>query len=606
VKRLVRRSTLPIVLLLLVAAFWASSDFQEIAAGVAIFLFGMIMLEEGFSLLSGGLLERTLERSTRTLPRSILFGFVTTTVMQSSALVSVVTISFLSAGLLSLVAGVGIVFGANIGSTTGAWLVAGLGLKVNIASFAMPMLALSIVLVFQKRKPVRGGGYVLGGIGFLFLGIHYMKTGFDDFAGQFDLTKFAIGGVAGLLVYTLIGVVATAVMQSSHASLVLVITALAAGQITYENALALAIGANIGSTVTAVIGATTANYMGRRLAGAHVIFNSAMAVVALSCIIPLKAAVTWISDNVGIAPDDYALRLAVFHTLINTIGVLMMIPVLPLLLRTVERWFPAVEPEISQPRFLSGAVSAIPATLQVAVAKEVEHLYSNALDLIARGINLRRAELAEADDLARYVEGATQTLDVDFDRDYELRVKGLHGAILEFVSRRTGGDLPKDTAERLTELRIAAERIVRAVKEVKHMRANTSLYTATDHGVATELYNELRINLARIVIELDGLAVADPRRRSILWLEDERDRIRHEKTLIRPLVEQLLRSEDLDALTATSFINDANYGFRAMKEMLEGAQALYSDPDESLADVERLLSMDDDDVDDDQDAARSR
>ena len=129
---------------------------------------------------------------------------------------------------------------------------------------------------------------MLAGLGFLFLGIHHMKVGFETFKDPFDLTRFAMTGVMGLLVYTLVGTLATVVMQSSHATMVLIITALAAGQISYENALALAIGANIGTTITAIIGSLTANYQGKRLAMAHLIFNVVTAAVALVFIAQIR------------------------------------------------------------------------------------------------------------------------------------------------------------------------------------------------------------------------------------------------------------------------------------------------------------------------------
>ncbi len=128
-----------------------------------------------------------------------------------------------------------------------------------------------------------------------------MKEGFDAFKDQIDLTRFALSGLLGLFVYSLIGTAATVVMQSSHATMVLILTALAAGQISYENALALAIGANIGTTITAIIGSLGANFQGKRLALAHLIFNVATAAVALVFIAPLRDAVDWISAMVGIA-----------------------------------------------------------------------------------------------------------------------------------------------------------------------------------------------------------------------------------------------------------------------------------------------------------------
>lgn len=598
-KTIFRRTLLPIVLLLLVFGFWLSPDFKEIAAGVALFLFGMIMLEDGFNVFSGGVLERWLERATQSLGRSVAFGFATTTVMQSSSLVSVITISFLSAGLIPLASGVGIIFGANIGSTTGAWLVAGLGLKVDISAFALPMLALSIVLVLQRARGPRGAGYILAGLGFVFLGIYHMKEGFDAFRDQFDLTQFALTGVVGLLVYTLIGALATVVMQSSHATMVLVITALAAGQLTYENALALAIGANVGTTITAVLGAATANHQGRRLALAHVVFNLVTAGVALVLIVPLRMLVAAISDLVGIAPTDYALQLALFHTIFNVLGVLLLAPFLRSLLAFLERRIPAVEPTVSQPHHLSESAAAFPATMRAAVAKEVEHLYANATELIAHGLNLHRHELYAAPDVERYVTGAREVFDLDFDATYEQRVKVLYAAILEFVSRhRPGGDdRSGDTGERIAQLREAAEHIVRAVKEVKHMRGNTSRFTASDHGAATRMYNGLRVDLARILIELEELASADPRERSVLWLEEERERVRQEKKKDRLRVEELIRVGEMDPHTATSFLNDAGYAYRAMKEMLEGARLLHSEPDGAMAEVERLLTMEEDVLD---------
>ncbi|MBL4659714.1 MAG: Na/Pi cotransporter family protein [Alcanivoracaceae bacterium] len=216
--------------------FWQNSHFKQIAAGVAISLFGMLAIEDGFQQLSGGMLERFLRSSTNRLWKSLNFGIITTTLMQSSSLLSILTISFLSAGLIDLAGGIGIIFGANIGTTTGAWLLAGFGLKVKLSAYSMPMLVFGIVFIFQKNKSFKATAWVLTGIGFLFMGIHNMKEGFDILRETIDLSLYSMPGFKGLLLYTLIGIVMTVVMQSSHATLVLIITALATSQISYENA----------------------------------------------------------------------------------------------------------------------------------------------------------------------------------------------------------------------------------------------------------------------------------------------------------------------------------------------------------------------------------
>jgi phosphate:Na+ symporter len=591
-----KKLLLPVVLALLFVSFYLSKDFQQIAAGVAIFLFGMLMLEDGFRLLSGGFLERLLTRATRTIPRSIGFGFLTTSLMQSSSLVSIITISFLSAGLITLLAGVGIVFGANIGTTTGAWLVAGFGLKVNISAYALPMLAVGIILVFQSNKYLRGTGYVLGGLGFLFLGIHFMKEGFEAFNGQFDLSRFAMVGALGLLVYTLIGAVATVVMQSSHATMVLVITALAAGQISYENALALAIGANIGTTITALIGAFSSNFQGKRLALAHLIFNLLTAGVALILINPIVSTVDWISAGVGISDTDYSLKLAVFHTLFNLLGVILMLPAIHRLITFLEKTIPEPATDISRPRHLSNAVYEFPETVEVALSKEVAHLGENAIDLIARGLNLRLEDLYASRDLAATVRSSRAPVEFEIDTLYDHRIKVLHAAILEFATRAGGKKLPEPIMQRIYDLRDAAGRLVSACKAVKHLRRNATAFTRRPQGKVTELYDGLRTEIARIIVELHKLDETAPEDRSGLWLDQERLQIDKDRKTTIHTIENLIRNDEIDARKATSFVNDSGYAYQAMLDLLAAAQVYAVQTEGPMAEVERILALDEEDV----------
>ncbi|WP_417274361.1 Na/Pi cotransporter family protein [Celeribacter halophilus] len=590
------RFYLPIVIGTLLLAFWFSPDAQEIAAGIAIFLFGMLMLEDGFKLFGGGALERILERATGSTFRAISFGMLSTTLLQSSSLVSVITISFLSAGLISLIGGVGIIFGANIGTTTGAWLVAGLGLKINIAAYAMPMIALGIVLVFQKPKPQRGIGYALAGLGFLFLGIHHMKEGFEAFKDQIDLTRFALTGLLGLFVYSLIGTAATVVMQSSHATMVLILTALSAGQISYENALALAIGANIGTTITAILGSLGANFQGKRLALAHLIFNTVTALVALVLIAPLRDAVNWISDLVGIAPDDYAMKLAVFHTIFNVLGVALMLPILERLITFIEHRILEPVLDVSRPRYLNEAVDEFPQTLEIALRKEVLHLYENAVELILHGLNLHRDEVFATDNVADLVRHSRTPFEIDLDESYGRRVKTLYAGIVEFTTRVGDKRVDPDIAERVYALRDVASDIVQAVKSVKHLRKNVLRYTVRRHGATTELYDELRTELARIAVEIRKLGLTEPENRSALWLDQERAQIEEDARKKSRRVDALIRKGALNATAATSFMNDSSYAYGAMRDLIEAARNYYIERESAMAEVERLLALDEEEL----------
>ena len=593
---MLKRLFLPSILLVLSLGFWASSDFQEIAAGVAIFLFGMLMLEDGFKLFTGGFLERLLEKATGSITKSVSFGMLATTFMQSSSLVSVITISFLSAGLITLLAGVGIIFGANIGTTTGAWLVAGFGLKVKISAYALPMLAISIVLVFQKSKYLRGAGFVLAGLGFLFLGIHHMKEGFEAFKDQFDLTRFALTGLLGLVVYTLVGATATVVMQSSHATMVLIITALAAGQISYENALALAIGANVGTTITAIIGALTANFQGKRLALAHLIFNVVTAAVALALMSPIRMSVDYISEVVGIADSDYALKLAVFHTIFNVLGVVLMLPTIHQLIGFLERTIAPPKEDLSQPKYLTEAVNEFPLTIRTAMRNEVRHLYINAVELIVHGLNLHRHNIFSSTDIAATVEASCLPVDFDIDERYEQRVKTLHSAIVEFATQIHTQDMPEEVMSDVYSMRDVAGRIVRAVKSVKHLRRNATHFTEHPQGVVTDLYNGLRTELARILVEIRKLENADPGNRSSLWLDQERIQVESDAQDTYGTIEALIRDRHLDAAAATSFLNDSSYAYSAMRDLLDAARAYYIESEDALAEVERILTLDDEEL----------
>ncbi len=594
---MLKKILLPSILLILAYGFWISPYFKEIAAGVSIFLFGMLFLENGFRAFTGGVLEKLLQKTTDKTWKSLMFGVVSTTVMQSSSLVSVITISFISAGLVTLVAGIGIIFGANIGTTTGAWLVAAFGLKVKISAYAMPMLVFGIVLSFQKSKYLKGIGAVLAGLGFLFLGIHYMKEGFEAFKDSFDLAAFAVPGYPGLFLFAAIGALATVVMQSSHATLVLILTALAAGQITYENALALAIGANVGTTITAIIGSLSANVQGKRLAGAHLIFNVVTGVIAIGFISQFVWAVDAVSARFGIAADNYTMKLAVFHTLFNVTGVLVMVPLMHRLADYLHKAFPERELAAAEPKDLNEAAFEFPETVLKSVKQEVWHLFDSAFELIAHGLNLHRTQILQAEDLKKTIDADREVHDFDMDELYETKVKALYSAIVEFISR-SQTEVPSIFAEEMFRLRTAATEIVESVKHVKHLRKNTTRYMLSDNEHIRDEYNRLRLQIATLLREIyrvreeDGidhaLAVKD--------LKKMRKDIRMSHSELNDHISDVLRDKRITPAMATSLLNDFNYVDGTLRDLYDCAKALLSSHAELIEDANEQISLDEDQV----------
>ncbi len=594
---MLRKLLLPAILLILAYGFWISPEFKQISAGVAIFLFGMISLEEGFRAFTGGLLENLLRRTTDRLWKSLSLGIVTTTVMQSSSLVSVITISFLSAGLIGLTAGIGIIFGANLGTTTGAWLVAGLGMKVNISAYAMPLLVFGVILLLQKSRSLKGAGYVLAGLGFLFLGIHHMKEGFESFKDGFDLAAYAVPGFAGLLLFTGIGTVATVVIQSSHATLVLIITALAAQQITYENALALAIGANIGTTITAIIGAMGANIDGKRLAAAHLLFNVVTGLVAIVAIRQLTIAVDLVSDAAHIAADDYTLKLAVFHTLFNLMGVLLMLPLTERLVRVLNRLFEAPVPAAVQPRYLNDSVMEFPEAALEAVRQEILRLYDHAFEVMARGLNIRPDALRSDTPLGMLVERPLRPENFDIDEEYDQRVKGLYGVIIAFISR-AGQALPPALAEQLYALRESARHIVEAVKDTKHLRKNLTRHVLSPNPDIRRQYNAIRVHLGSVLRQLDALRHEGGGPAMALSLDSVRVEIEKFSESINGAIEQLIRDNRMAADVATSLMNDSGYAYDIARNLVSAGETALLARDQELEEALRSVALDETEIDD--------
>jgi len=592
---MIRNILLPTIFMLLAYGFWVSPDFKEITAGVAIFLFGMLALEEGFKAFTGGLLERLLRRTTNKLWKSISFGVVTTTLMQSSSLVSVITISFLSAELITLAAGIGIIFGANLGTTTGAWLVAGFGLKVKLSAYAMPMLVFGVILIFQQSRNLKGIGYVLAGMGFLFLGIHHMKEGFDAFKQTLDLAEYAIPGYAGLFIFALIGIMATVIMQSSHATLVLVLTALAAQQITYDNALALAIGSNVGTTITAILGAMSSNEKGKRLAGAHLIFNLVTGVIAIGIIHQLIIAVDWISHSIGIAADDYTLKLAVFHSLFNLLGIVVMIPFINRLVTFLERVIATPAPDVETPYYLSTSSAEIPDAALEAVRKETVRLYDWAVDIISQGLSLKREMLFSEQSLEDVVKKSDKVTVQDIDELYNRRIKAIYGAIIEFTSHAQSS-VGKEQVEGFTSLRQAGRDLVEAIKGIKHLHKNLKIYMVSSNPHIQQEYNNIRRQIARVLRELEALQSTNDEANTILSLDQLKMEISERDIIATGTLDSLIRKNRITAKMATSLMNDSAYCQDICRDLIHMGAILFVTSDPGEKEAEQIVALDESEI----------
>lgn len=567
---------LPAALLILIILFLWKAELATLAAGVALFIMGMRHLEDGFRAFTGGALERWLAKSTDRLWKSLAFGFTSTALVQSSSLVTLLSIAFLSAGLISLVAGIGIVFGSNLGTTTGAWLIALVGLKVDLASVAMPLLVFGVMLGRRAEPNWKGIGQVLLGIGLLFLGIDLMKAGFASFEGALNMDRFAFSGWFGVIIYVLLGLLATVLMQSSHATLMITLAALASGQLAYDNALAMAIGANLGTTVTALIGALGSNNAGRRLAAAHIMFNGITAAVALLILPVLARSVDSMAYVLGIADDAYTLKLALFHTLFNVLGLVIMLPFIPLMIKMLMRWFPEgvpvgsteIKPSVlsNQPRaralYLNDSALMHADTALKVLDQELLHLAALTRQVIAAStylppavlLGMPRRQLHEA---VRAPVAAAQRENADVL--YERHIKGVYSDIVDFISRMDISLLPEQQ-QVLMEHNLAGRDLVEAVKAAKHLQKNLRKQLDDAPPVVRAAYAVLREQCGLALLALGRLEdiQGDAAAQAELFFEYEKDGKLFSAEFQKGIQLQL-RNRELDGWQATSLLNDMHY-----------------------------------------------
>jgi len=571
-----KKSFYPIFLLLIGYLLFSSNDAKTIIAGIAIFLIGMVFMEDGFKLFSGGILEKVLKKTTKTVPKAVATGFFATAIVQSSSLLTIIVISFLSAELITLSGAIGVIFGSNIGTTTTAWIVSAFGVKIKIAHYAMPMLIFGVIFRFNDKKSYQGLGNILVGLGFVFLGIGYMKEGFESLKSGLDLAQFAIDGYLGVLVYIFIGSVATVVIQSSSATMALIITALATGQIEYTNALALAIGANIGTTVTAIIGSLSSNANGKRLAVAHFIFNIVTGFIAIVFLYQFADLVDYLSISLGIGQNDYAMKLALFHTIFNVIGVLAVAPFTQKLVIFLKSLFKKEIQEIQRAKYLDDVVSSIPEAAIKSLKKEVIHLYDDTTDALIYAFSLNKKIVyhIKSDQISDAIENLNEMKSINTLEFYDKKVKYLYSDIISYASK-SQENMNTEESDITYTLKVACRKIVETIKDSHEIQKNIQLYSHHSNKYIQKEYDFLRVILAKT---LHGIY-------SLRNTHDELDILTSIKLLEENLqkldmigsgkIDQLIRENKIEPKMATSLINDSAFSYDISKKLLSVASVLW-------------------------------
>lgn len=440
-------------------------DLMGLLAGLGVFLFGLSQVEVSLRQWVSHSFRQWLADATRTPLRGALTGVLTTGLLQSSTLVTLLAQAFVAAGVLPLANALGVIFGANLGTTVTGWIVAGIGLKFDASALALPLLALGLLsaTLLPRSSPLRRMGSAIAGFGFLFYGLALMHGAVHAFAQQTDIGFFRGGSLLGYAAYAF---VFTAIIHSSAATMVLTLSALSAGLLDIQSAAAIVIGADLGTTITAVMAGLSGSNARKQVAAAHVGFNLVSDAIAFAAMGPLLQLAEYIGGG------DPARQLVAFHSTFNLIGVLLFLPLSHKLAALLERYFN--RPATRVCANLSPAVAESPVLIRDALAQEVRGLLRTVADFNSR--------------LLKPSDGEAWLATPPSHTDAYAHLKAVESEIAEFaLQTMQGGDRTSAEVRAIDYLVRAVRHAIRSAKAIKDVQQNLDEIHAVTHSAVREL-----------------------------------------------------------------------------------------------------------------------
>lgn len=449
--------------------FVSEFDYWMFLAGLGIFIFGMHMLEESIRLLSGAAFRSLIRKYTGSRLKAILSGIVSTAVLQSSSAVSLMVLAFVGAGVMNLVQAIAVMMGTKIGTTATAWIVAIFGFKFNIDAFSLPLIGiggLGIILLANSPRYVNISKFLVA-FGFLFMGLDFMKTSVEDFSEFINPELLA---QYGIVLFALAGLLMTAIMQSSSATIAIVLTMLFSGVITFDASAAMVIGANVGTTVTVLLGSIGGIHTKKQAALSQLVFTFGTAIAAL-LILPL---LSWLVLTGFGFESNLVLGLALFHTIFNVMGVCIFYPLVPTLALKAEHWIPEHTAQLSS--YIHKTDPEIHDAGIEAFRKEI-YLQLNYSLLFIRN----RSGLAPAKDAISYHD-----------------LEKYHAEIFEYYTRLHSYEMKKEESEIVDRLLRASRGIMNVCKNINESANELLSLQKEDDAIHQSAWQSIQMRLDKL------------------------------------------------------------------------------------------------------------
>jgi phosphate:Na+ symporter len=435
----------------------------------------MTVMTGGLKALAGSSLRTALSKATTTPISGAIWGAIITLLVQSSSATTMTTIGLVSAGLLTFTQGLGLVFGANVGTTATGWLVALIGVRVSLTAAALPMIFVGALINLLGRGRVSGSGAALAGFALVLFGLTTLQQGMGGLAEQLhpaDLPVVLAGpdghwwsGIIGVLVLVLVGIGMTTLMQSSTAAIAVTLSANYAGAVGVDQACALIIGQNIGTATSSAMAAIGASNAAKRLALAYILFKLIAAIIALLVFPIVTPLLVQASRSV-----DAVTLLAGYHTAYNVVGVAVLLPLVDWFARVVERILPERGSPLTQ--CLDPAALVTPIVAVEAVRRTIARVLASVCGSLAPV--LPAASRRQNGAPGKYIDAVEQAADV-------LR------QAQEYISRMEGPPVSEEEQTRLTSTLHALDHASRLAETAKEAPEFSVLVSAPEDGRAVEL-----------------------------------------------------------------------------------------------------------------------
>ena len=577
-------------------------SFLNLLGALGLFLYGMKVMSDALMSLAGHRMRTLMVKLTSNRFKGVLTGLGITGLIQSSSATTLMVVSFVNAQLLSLTEAIGVIMGANIGTTLTAWLITILGFKVKMSAVAIPLMIVGFVFYIKKAKKQHYIGKFIVGFALLFIGLQFMKDTVPNLEQNPAIFAFfqstSNTGFGGILLFVLIGTLLTLILQSSSATMALTLVAAAQGLLSFEAAAAIVLGENIGTTITANMAALIAGTQAKRTAAAHFLFNIIGVIWVLIIFYAFLGFVDTLAGYFQGAkpmenPSDIPVGLSIFHTTFNIINTCLLLGFVTVIAKLVTRLIPEKPEaviEFSKPKFLKPNFLKYPETAIHVLLRECRRLYRKTVfEAVTHALNLHREEVLSSLSPLEVVHKSNKKIPIEIDSFIVTRVKPIYTAVLDFASQI------QDRLELTESQSNAVNKLKQIVRDIMHILRNASLfrhelgkYIGSDNEAMKQELNNMRaqiIVLMRSYRDWKPASSAKKRRKFIKKLKND---ARVRDAALVASVDRLIREQQITVEMGASLINCSSYILHIIERLNFAVKTLSYIADE-YDEVEQLL-----------------